>query len=102
IHVYQDAQKTNAFQSNNNVLLDDTANIYTKPQLEIYADDVKCSHGATLGSLDEDALFYLQARGIKKEQARQMLVHSFVMEVADDISMEPVKDFIEEKIENRF
>ncbi|MDW3647500.1 MAG: Fe-S cluster assembly protein SufD [Bacteroidia bacterium] len=102
IHVYQDAQKTNAFQSNNNVLLDDTANIYTKPQLEIYADDVKCSHGATLGSLDEEAMFYLQARGIKKDQARKMLVHSFVMEVADDISMDAVKDFIEEKIENRF
>ncbi|MEM6800185.1 MAG: Fe-S cluster assembly protein SufD [Bacteroidota bacterium] len=102
IHVYQDAQKTNAFQSNNNVLLDDTANIYTKPQLEIYADDVKCSHGATLGSLNEEALFYLQARGIKKDEAKKMLINSFVMEVTQDISIEAVKDFIEEKIENRF
>jgi len=102
IHVYRDAQKTNAYQTNNNILLDDTANIYTKPQLEIYADDVKCSHGATLGNLDEDALFYLRARGISKDQAKKMLIHSFVMEVADSISMEPVKDFIEQKIENRF
>lgn len=102
IHVYRDAQKTNAYQTNNNILLDDTANIYTKPQLEIYADDVKCSHGATLGSLNEDALFYLQARGIAKDKARKMLINSFVMEVTEDISMEPVKDYIETKIQTRF
>ncbi|MEO0471587.1 MAG: Fe-S cluster assembly protein SufD [Bacteroidota bacterium] len=102
IHVYEDAQKTNAFQSNRNIVLSNDANIYTKPQLEIYADDVKCSHGATTGRLDESAMFYLMARGIKEEAARIMLVYAFAMEVADDISLEPVKDFISNLIENRF
>ncbi|MDX2246578.1 MAG: Fe-S cluster assembly protein SufD [Bacteroidia bacterium] len=102
IHVHRDAQKTNAFQSNRNILLSDTANIFTKPQLEIYADDVKCSHGATTGRLDEDALFYLQARGIPVDTARLMLVHAFIMEVVENISMEPLADFIATLIENRF
>lgn len=102
IHVHQPAQKTNAFQSNRNILLSDTANIYTKPQLEIYADDVKCSHGATTGRLDEDAMFYLQARGIKEYDARMMLVHAFAMEVADNISIDPVREFVGELIDNRF
>jgi Fe-S cluster assembly protein SufD len=102
IHVYQDAQKTNAFQSNRNILLSDTANIYTKPQLEIYADDVKCSHGATTGRLDEDAMFYLRARGIKEYDARIMLIFAFAMEVVDHISIEPVKDFVASLIQKRF
>jgi Fe-S cluster assembly protein SufD len=77
IHVYPDAQKTAAFQTNNNILLSDTAKMNTKPQLEIYADDVKCSHGATVGQLDEDALFYLQSRGIPKDESRLLLMDAF-------------------------
>ncbi len=77
IHVFPDAQKTAAFQTNNNILLSDTAKMNTKPQLEIYADDVKCSHGATVGQLDEDALFYLQSRGIPKDESRLLLMDAF-------------------------
>jgi Fe-S cluster assembly protein SufD len=99
IHVYQPAQKTNAYQSNRNIILSDTANIYTKPQLEIYADDVKCSHGATTGRIDREALFYLMARGIPEKTARMMMIHAFVMEVIDHISLEPVKDFVDALVE---
>ena len=81
IFVRQDAQKTNAYQSNKNILLSDNASVNSKPQLEIFADDVKCSHGCTVGQLDEEALFYLQSRGISENTARSLLVHAF----ADDI-----------------
>jgi len=77
IYVNQIAQKTNAFQKNNNILLDNTATINTKPQLEIFADDVKCSHGCTIGQLDEDALFYLRSRGIPKREAKGLLTYAF-------------------------
>ncbi|MEM6342417.1 MAG: Fe-S cluster assembly protein SufD [Bacteroidota bacterium] len=102
IHVYEDAQKTNAYQTNRNIVLTETANVSTKPQLEIYADDVKCSHGATTGRLDESSMFYLMARGIKEVDARKMLVHAFAMEVADNISIEPVKEHIAQLIESRY
>lgn len=102
IHVFEDAQKTNAFQSNRNIVLTDTANIYTKPQLEIYADDVKCSHGATTGKLDESAMFYLMARGIPENKARKMLVNAFAMEVAENLSLEPVQAYLEELVANRY
>jgi Fe-S cluster assembly protein SufD len=85
IHVHPDAQKTEAFQTNNNILLTDTARMYTKPRLEIYADDVKCSHGATVGQLDEDALFYLQSRGIPKDESRLMLMDAFAWDVISKI-----------------
>lgn len=75
IKVEKEAQKTNAFQQNNNILLDDTATINTKPQLEIFADDVKCSHGCTIGQLDEDALFYLLTRGIPRKEAQALLTY---------------------------
>ncbi|MEM9985558.1 MAG: Fe-S cluster assembly protein SufD [Bacteroidota bacterium] len=102
IHVYQPAQKTNAYQSNRNILLSDTANVYTKPQLEIYADDVKCSHGATTGRIDRDALFYLMARGIPEHKARMMMIHAFVMEVADYLSLEAVKSYVDGLVEKKF
>jgi Fe-S cluster assembly protein SufD len=102
IHVHQPAQQTNAYQSNRNILLSDEASINTKPQLEIYADDVKCSHGATTGQIDEDALFYLQARGIPKEAAQKLMVYAFAAEVVEKISMEPVVAYIDELIEKRF
>jgi Fe-S cluster assembly protein SufD len=91
IFVAQDAQKTNAFQSNRNLLLSDDAVVNTKPQLEIYADDVRCTHGATIGQLPEDAMFYMQARGIGKEAARGLLLGAFAAEVADKIVSEPVR-----------
>lgn len=94
IFVRQDAQKTNAFQQNNNILLSENAIVNTKPQLEIWADDVKCSHGCTTGQLDEEALFYLQARGLDKNQARGMLLYAFAGEVLEFISDEPFKSYI--------
>lgn len=102
INVYIDAQKTNAYQSNRNILLSDTANMYTKPQLEIYADDVKCSHGATTGRIDEEALFYLRARGIPEREARKMMIHAFTMEVAGVISLQSVVDHVENLIRAKF
>lgn len=101
IQVYRDAQKTAAYQSNRNILLTDTANIYTKPQLEIYADDVKCSHGATTGQMNEDALFYLRARGIKEEDARKLLINAFLQDVIEGISMEFVKNYIEKQLNDK-
>ncbi len=85
IHVHPDAQKTEAFQTNNNILLSNTAKMSTKPQLEIYADDVKCSHGATVGQLDEDALFYLQSRGIPRDESRLLLMDAFTDDVISNI-----------------
>ncbi|MFV0378915.1 MAG: Fe-S cluster assembly protein SufD, partial [Mangrovibacterium sp.] len=101
IHVARDAQKTNAFQRNNNVLLTDTAKMNTKPQLIIDADDVKCSHGATVGQMDEDALFYLRARGIDENEARLMLMNAFAHEVVQEIRVEPLRDKIDELVEKR-
>ncbi|MBD8490574.1 Fe-S cluster assembly protein SufD [Echinicola sp. CAU 1574] len=93
IFVRQDAQKTNAFQQNNNILLSDDAIINTKPQLEIWADDVKCSHGCTTGQLDEEALFYLQARGIGKDQAKGLLLYAFAGEIMDHIKIDAFKEY---------
>jgi len=101
IFVRQAAQKTNAFQSNKNVLLSDDAILITKPQLEIWADDVKCSHGATTGKLDEEALFYLQARGIPKQKAKVLLLQAFAEEVLDSIEIDVLKEFLTNEIENR-
>jgi len=101
IFVRQDAQKTNAFQSNKNVLISDNATVNTKPQLEIWADDVKCSHGCTTGQLDEDALFYLQARGIQKEKARAILLRAFASDVLENINNEAIKDYLEQIITER-
>lgn len=98
IVVKQDAQKTNAFQSNRNILLSNDANIYTKPQLEIFADDVKCSHGATSAQIEDSELFYLQARGIGKEVARGLLVYAFAAEVVESIKNEALRDKLKERI----
>lgn len=101
IFVYEDAQKTDAKQTNQALLLSPTATINTKPQLEIFADDVKCTHGATIGQLRDDALFYLRARGIPLEEARSMLVYAFAAEVLDKITVEPVRVAVEQKLYNR-
>ena len=98
ILVQQDAQKTNAFQSNKNILLSKEATVNTKPQLEIFADDVKCSHGATTGQLDEDALFYLKARGIPEKQARSLLTIAFANDIAEKITIDSVRSYVEDLI----
>ncbi|MDF1570691.1 MAG: Fe-S cluster assembly protein SufD [Bacteroidales bacterium] len=101
IHVFPDAQKTEAYQTNNNVLLTRDAKMHTKPQLEIYADDVKCSHGATVGQIDENALFYLQTRGIPREEARLMLMYAFADEVISGIREEALRDRIANLVSRR-
>lgn len=101
IFVRQDAQKTNAFQQNNNILLSEDAIINTKPQLEIWADDVKCSHGCTVGQLDEEALFYLQARGIDKMQAKGLLLYAFAGEVLEKIQEESFRNYCDALIQER-
>jgi Fe-S cluster assembly protein SufD len=102
IIVRPDAQKTDAKQTNKALLLTDDAQINTKPQLEIFADDVKCTHGAAIGQLDEDAMFYLRARGIAEIDARNLLIHAFAGEVLDRIAVEEVRDramrLMEEKL----
>lgn len=101
IFVRQDAQKTNAFQSNKNVLLSDDASINTKPQLEIYADDVKCSHGTTTGRMDEEAVFYLRSRGISDSSARRLLMHAFAEEVVNAIKVDELRERISAMLSER-
>jgi len=101
IFVRPHAQKTNAFQSNRNILLSDTASVNTKPQLEIWADDVKCSHGCTSGQLDEEALFYLRSRGIDAQMAKAMLLYAFSAEVLQPIKNETLKAYLDTLIAER-
>lgn len=101
ILVQPDAQGTLAYQKNNNILLTDDAKMDSKPQLEIYADDVKCSHGATVGQLDGDALFYLQSRGIEKREARLMLMFGFAHEVIQNIRIEPLRERMDNLVMQR-
>ncbi|UCH83028.1 MAG: Fe-S cluster assembly protein SufD [Candidatus Latescibacterota bacterium] len=100
VHVHPDAQKTDAKQTNRCILLSDDAQINTNPQLEIYADDVKCTHGAAVGQIDDDAIFYLQTRGIDKTAARQMLIYAFANEVLEGIRIEPVREHLEVDLYN--
>ncbi len=100
--VRPDAQKTNAFQENNNILLSNNALVNTKPQLEIFADDVKCSHGATIGQLDEEARFYLKSRGIGEEASRAILLHAFASDVVTSIKTESLRNYLEKIITERF
>jgi len=101
ILVRPDAQGTLAYQKNNNILLTDDAKMDTKPQLEIFADDVKCSHGATIGQVDSDALFYLQSRGINKREARLMLMFGFAHEVIQNIKIEALRDRMDNLVMQR-
>lgn len=101
IYVEKEAQKTDAFQQNNNVLTSDKATINAKPQLEIFADDVKCSHGCTIGQLDEDALFYMQQRGIPKKEARALLMFAFSNEVLDSVKIPALKQRVTKIIANK-
>lgn len=101
IIVEKEAQKTNAFQSNNNILISDKASINTKPQLEIFADDVKCSHGCTIGQLDESAMFYMQSRGIPKKEAKALLMYAFSNNVLSSVKIPEIKQRITKIIANK-
>lgn len=101
IFVRQAAQKTNAFQQNNNIILSDDAKVNTKPQLEIWADDVKCSHGATTGQLDKEALFYLNARGIGEKAAKSLLLKAFAADIVNKVTIDSVRNYLETLIEGK-
>ena len=102
VYVHPEAQKTDGKQSNNNLLLSPTARVDTKPQLEIFADDVKCTHGATVGRLDEVAMFYLNSRGIGRDTARTLLTYAFAADVLETIELEPMKKELERMVLARF
>ncbi len=101
IFVQPNAQKTNAYQSNKNVLLSNSASVNAKPQLEIFADDVKCSHGCTVGRLNEEGLFYLQSRGIPEKTAKSLLVHAFAIDILEHIKLEPIRIYVDRLISER-
>ena len=102
VFVRKDAQKINAYQSNGNVLLSDNATVNTKPELEIYADDVKCSHGTTTGQLDDEAIYYLRARGISERSAKALMVTAFIGDVIEKIENEEVLEYVHTSLHNRF
>ncbi len=101
IYVAKDAQKTEAYQANNNLLASKTAKAYTRPHLEIYADDVKCSHGATVGSLNEDELFYMRSRGIEKNEAKLLQQQAFAYAVLEKVSNEVLRERLHSMVESR-
>ena len=96
IRVHQDAQQTDARQSSQVLLLSEDAQINAKPQLEIFADDVKCTHGATVGQVDDDALFYLRSRGIDRQQARNLLIYAFANSLVSRIEVPPIRAHLDE------
>lgn len=100
--VDKDAQNTNSQQTNRNLCASRESKMFTQPQLEIYADDVKCSHGATIGQLDEKALFYMRARGIAEKEAKLLLMFAFVNEVIDSIKIDALRDRLHLLVERRF
>ena len=95
------AQKINAFQQNNNLIIGDNATVNTKPQLEIFADDVKCSHGCTIGQLDKEALFYLKTRGINENDAKGLLTYAFANNVLENVKMQVLKSKIKKIIADK-
>ncbi len=101
IMVHVDAQKTNAYQRNMNILLSNDATVNTKPQLEIFADDVKCTHGATIGQLDEEPMFYLRSRGISELEARKLLLNAYAADIAEKIKIPELVQILEEEIERK-
>jgi Fe-S cluster assembly protein SufD len=102
IIVRKDAQKTDSKQTNKNLVLSDDAVIDTKPELQIHADDVRCTHGATIGQLDAESLFYLQSRGIGKEQARSLLTYAFAQDIVDRIKIPALRDQLEKILFEKF
>jgi Fe-S cluster assembly protein SufD len=101
VFVKPEVQKTDAKQTNRNLLLSDTAKVNTKPQLEIFADDVKCTHGATVGRLDDVALFYARSRGVPADEAQRLLTYAFAAEVIEEVALEPVRDELERLVRER-
>ncbi len=101
IFVHPEAQQTNAYQSNHNILLSDDARVYTKPQLEIFADDVRCTHGATVGQLPQEAVFYLRTRGLPETVADVLLLHAFAGEVYEQLPLEPLRAWIDQQLSHR-
>jgi len=101
VYVKQDAQRTRAYQSNANILLSDDAKVYTKPELEIYADDVKCSHGCTIGRLDEKGLFYLRSRGVSEAEARKLMAHAFITGVVERVQNEEWKNYLTQLLDQK-
>lgn len=101
IYVAQDAQRTQAFQQNNNLLLSDDAHVYAKPQLEIYADNVKCSHGATVGQLDSEAIYYMRQRGIGLEDARRLQMYGFVLDVLGESRVQEMNELFDREIASK-
>ena len=102
ILVKKGADKTEAYQTNRNMCITRDARVYSMPQLEIYADDVKCSHGMTTGQLDEQALFYMQSRGISREEAKTLLSVAFTSDVLENVSLTPLRDRLQYLVEKRF
>jgi Fe-S cluster assembly protein SufD len=102
IHVRKDAQKTDSKQTNKNLVLSDDAVIDTKPELQIFADDVRCTHGATIGQLDAEAMFYLRSRGIGKSDARSLLTYAFAQDIIDRVKVQPLKDALERILFEKF
>ena len=102
VFVREDAQKIEAFQQNNNVILSDEANMNAKPELEIYADDVKCSHGSTTGQFDNDAIFYLRTRGVGEKNAKNLMVSAFAEDVLQHVKNQPVRTHINTLLKTRF
>lgn len=102
VFVRQDAQQTNAYQQNKSILLSKSAKMNAKPELEIYADDVKCSHGATTGQLDAEALFYLMSRGMSRRQAQAMLLLAFARDVVESVRLEPLREWLDARLNERF
>jgi Fe-S cluster assembly protein SufD len=101
IFVRPQAQKTNAYQSNKNILLSNTASVNSKPQLEIFADDVKCSHGCTVGKMDEEGLFYLESRGIPEKIAKSLLLFSFAVDILEHIELKAIRKYVDQLISER-
>jgi Fe-S cluster assembly protein SufD len=98
VYVHPEAQKTDGKQTNNTLLLSERARIDTKPQLEIFADDVKCTHGAAIGQLDEDAIFYLRSRGLTFFEARDLLIHAFAGDILERVRIAPLREQLEAEL----
>jgi Fe-S cluster assembly protein SufD len=101
IFVQKDAQKTNAFQSSKAILLSEDASVNSKPQLEIFADDVKCSHGAAIGQVNKNELFYLMARGVDESTARGILTYAYANSIIESITLPALRDYLDEKLKER-
>jgi len=102
VFVRRDSQRINAYQSNKSIVLSNEANMYSKPELEIYADDVQCSHGATTGQLDEEGIFYLRSRGLSEKKARILMLQAFAQDIVDEIKVDALREHMTRRVEDRF